>query len=245
MPPPDLAVIEALRASPIARALTAEQSQVLAGLVSLRSWQRGDVLAQEGTVDDRLLAIVEGSIAVVKHRGTPDEIAARDAACRRPRPRARLSRRHAAQCLARGGGAGARAGPHPGSARKPDRRAAAHRSTRSCAPSCAPPTGCRRGFRAGGRAHELRLQAARPVLTRPADEPGRDTLGSGGDHLADAAGVRRLRLAGLAQARHRRRPAARGPLDQPLAAPAQRARQRLAAAAHGARASGSRGSCTR
>jgi CRP/FNR family cyclic AMP-dependent transcriptional regulator len=72
-PPPDLAVIEALRASPIARALTAEQSQVLAGLVNLRSWQRGDVLAQEGTVDDRLIAIVEGSVAVVKHRGTPDE----------------------------------------------------------------------------------------------------------------------------------------------------------------------------
>ena len=73
MPSPDLAVIEALRASPIARALTAEQSQLLAGHVNLRSWQRGDVLAQEGTVDDRLLAIVDGSIAVVRHRGTPDE----------------------------------------------------------------------------------------------------------------------------------------------------------------------------
>ena len=73
MRPTDLAVIEALRASPIARALTAEQSQLLAGHVNLRSWQRGDVLAQEGTVDDRLIAIVEGSIAVTKHRGTPDE----------------------------------------------------------------------------------------------------------------------------------------------------------------------------
>ena len=72
-PPPSLAVIDALRASPIARALTAEQSQVLAALVNLRSWQRGDVLAQEGMVDDRLIAIVEGSVAVVKHRGTPDE----------------------------------------------------------------------------------------------------------------------------------------------------------------------------
>jgi len=72
-PPPDRAVIESLCASPIARGLTAEQSQVLAGLVNLRSWQRGDVLAQEGTVDDRLIAIVEGSVAVVKHRGTPDE----------------------------------------------------------------------------------------------------------------------------------------------------------------------------
>jgi CRP-like cAMP-binding protein len=73
MPPPDLAVVEALRGTPIARALSADQLQVLAGLVSLQSSQRGDVLALEGAVDDRLLAIVEGSIAVTKHRGTPDE----------------------------------------------------------------------------------------------------------------------------------------------------------------------------
>jgi len=73
MSPPDLAVVEALRASPIARGLSAEQIQVLAGLVSLRSWQPGAVLAQEGTVDDRLFAIIDGSIAVTKHRGTPDE----------------------------------------------------------------------------------------------------------------------------------------------------------------------------
>ena len=73
MRPIDLAALEAVRASPIGRALTEEQSRVLAGLVNLRSWQRGDVLAQEGTVDDRLIAIVEGSVAVVKHRGTPDE----------------------------------------------------------------------------------------------------------------------------------------------------------------------------
>ena len=69
----DLAVVEALRASPIACGLTAEQSQVLAGLVNLRSWQRGDVLAQEGAIDDRMLIIVDGSIAVVKHRGTANE----------------------------------------------------------------------------------------------------------------------------------------------------------------------------
>ena len=73
MPQPDPAVLEALRATSLARALTAEQIQVLAGLVSLQSAQRGDVLALEGAVDDRLLAIVAGSIAVTKHRGTPDE----------------------------------------------------------------------------------------------------------------------------------------------------------------------------
>jgi len=73
MRPIDLAVLEAVRASPIARALTNEQSHALAGLVNLRSWQRGDVLAQEGTIDDRLIVIVDGSVAVVKHRATPDE----------------------------------------------------------------------------------------------------------------------------------------------------------------------------
>jgi len=73
MRPIDLAVLEAVRASPIARALTEDQIRVLAGLVNLRSWQRGDVLAQEGTVDDRLIVIVDGAVAVIKHRGTPDE----------------------------------------------------------------------------------------------------------------------------------------------------------------------------
>jgi CRP-like cAMP-binding protein len=73
MSPPDLAVVEALRASPIAQGLGAEQCRSLAGLVDLRSWQRGDVVAQEGEVDDRMLVIVEGAIAVTKHRGTVDE----------------------------------------------------------------------------------------------------------------------------------------------------------------------------
>jgi CRP-like cAMP-binding protein len=71
--PIELAVFEALRSSPIASGLDAAQTQALAGLVNLRSWQRGDVLAQEGSVDDRMLVLVDGSINVVKHRGTVDE----------------------------------------------------------------------------------------------------------------------------------------------------------------------------
>ena len=71
--PPDLAVLEALSASPIAAGLNTEQAEILAGLVDLRPWQRGDVLAQEGSVDDRMLVIVDGSLGVVKHRGTVDE----------------------------------------------------------------------------------------------------------------------------------------------------------------------------
>ena len=70
---PDLPVLEALRVSPIAAGLNDEQTHTLAGLVNLRSWQKGDVLAQEGSIDDRMLVIVDGSIAVVRHRGTVDE----------------------------------------------------------------------------------------------------------------------------------------------------------------------------
>ena len=73
MPSPDPAVVQALRASPLAAGLTAEQSEALAALLSLRSWQRGDVLAQEGAVDERMFVVVDGAIAVVKHSGTIDE----------------------------------------------------------------------------------------------------------------------------------------------------------------------------
>jgi CRP-like cAMP-binding protein len=70
---PDLPVLEALRATSIARELDAVQAETLARLLDLRSWQRGDVIAQEGSVDDRMLVIVDGSVAVVRHRGTVDE----------------------------------------------------------------------------------------------------------------------------------------------------------------------------
>ena len=72
-PPTDLALLEPLRASPIAAGLDPDQVLALAGVLNLRSWQRGDVLAQEGSVDDRMLVIVDGSISVVKHRATVDE----------------------------------------------------------------------------------------------------------------------------------------------------------------------------
>ena len=73
MTPPDPALIEALRASPIARDLSIEQSQVLAGLTSLHRYDAKQVLGPEGAVDDRLIIVVDGSLAVVKHVGSPDE----------------------------------------------------------------------------------------------------------------------------------------------------------------------------
>ncbi|MEO8924959.1 MAG: cyclic nucleotide-binding domain-containing protein [Caldimonas sp.] len=65
--------IEALRASPIARGLSAGQLQVLAGLTSLRAFEPRQVVGAEGVADDRLLVVVDGSLAVLKHAGTPDE----------------------------------------------------------------------------------------------------------------------------------------------------------------------------
>ena len=73
MPSPDPAVVEALRASPIAAGLDDAQIDALAGRVALLSWPRGDVLAHEGAVDDRMLVVVDGALAVVRHRGTVDE----------------------------------------------------------------------------------------------------------------------------------------------------------------------------
>jgi CRP/FNR family cyclic AMP-dependent transcriptional regulator len=73
MPLPEAALIEALRGSPIASSLSVEQSQVLAGLTSLRACAQGEVLGREGAVDDRLLVVIDGSLAVLKHMGTANE----------------------------------------------------------------------------------------------------------------------------------------------------------------------------
>jgi len=46
---------------------------VLAGLVTLQAFRRGERLATEGSVDNRLVAVVDGALGVVKHAGTPAE----------------------------------------------------------------------------------------------------------------------------------------------------------------------------
>jgi len=73
MPPTVPAVIDALRASPIGNALTAAQCGVLAGLVECQACDRGDVVGEEGKVDDRLLVVVDGTLAVTRHLGTRTE----------------------------------------------------------------------------------------------------------------------------------------------------------------------------
>jgi len=73
MPHTDSSIIDALRATPIGTGMTAEQLDVLAGLVEVQACGRGDVLGEEGAVDDRLLAVVDGSISVTRHLGTRTE----------------------------------------------------------------------------------------------------------------------------------------------------------------------------
>ncbi len=73
MTTPDPALYEFVRASPLAKELTPDQSAVLAGLLSLESFAPHAVLAREGATDNHLYVVVEGTLGVVKHAGTPDE----------------------------------------------------------------------------------------------------------------------------------------------------------------------------
>ncbi|MGL4809536.1 MAG: cyclic nucleotide-binding domain-containing protein, partial [Giesbergeria sp.] len=70
---PTLALHDAVKASRLAEGLSDEQVGVLATLLRLEPVQPGQVLAREGDADNRLYAIVQGSLLIVKHAGTPDE----------------------------------------------------------------------------------------------------------------------------------------------------------------------------
>ena len=67
------ALYDALCASPIGRGLTPEQAKVLASLVTLQSFRRQEVLASEGSLDNRLIVVVDGALGVVKNAGAPHE----------------------------------------------------------------------------------------------------------------------------------------------------------------------------
>ena len=64
---------DAVRNCPLAAGLSQQQVEVLAGLVGSETVHAGEVLASEGTVDDRLVVVVDGTLDVVRHRGTPDQ----------------------------------------------------------------------------------------------------------------------------------------------------------------------------
>jgi CRP-like cAMP-binding protein len=70
----DLTKFQALRATKLAAELSEEQCRVLADLVALRDLKQGEVLAQEGTVDNHLYVVVSGALGVIKKAGTPDAL---------------------------------------------------------------------------------------------------------------------------------------------------------------------------
>jgi CRP/FNR family transcriptional regulator, cyclic AMP receptor protein len=66
-------LLHAVEASPLAQGLSRAEAQVLAGLVTLLPCKAGQLLAEEGSVDNRLYVVVDGALEIVKHLGTPDE----------------------------------------------------------------------------------------------------------------------------------------------------------------------------
>jgi CRP-like cAMP-binding protein len=64
---------DAVRTCPLAVGLSQSQADVLAGLLREETFAAGEVLAREGTVDDRLVVVVDGTLDVVRHAGTPGE----------------------------------------------------------------------------------------------------------------------------------------------------------------------------
>lgn len=62
----DARKLELLRNSALAVELTGDQCEVLAGLVSLRTLEDGEVLVRQGASDNHLYAIVSGALAVAR-----------------------------------------------------------------------------------------------------------------------------------------------------------------------------------
>ena len=69
----DASLVELVRACPLAVGLSPQQAAVLAELVELHAFRAQHVLAREGEADDRLIVVVDGTLDVLRHRGTPDE----------------------------------------------------------------------------------------------------------------------------------------------------------------------------
>lgn len=70
----DTSLLDAVRASPLARHLTSDEAGVLATVVSRADFPAHAVLAQEGASDHHLYVVVSGALGVVKHHGLADEI---------------------------------------------------------------------------------------------------------------------------------------------------------------------------
>ncbi len=66
----DPSPFEAVRSTKLAAELTDEQCRILAKLVTLRELKQGEVLVEEGAVDNHLYVILQGSLGVIKNADT-------------------------------------------------------------------------------------------------------------------------------------------------------------------------------
>ena len=69
----EISLHDAVRTSALGAGLSQQQVEVLAGLVRGETFDAGEVIAREGTVDDRLILVVDGRSTSCDHRGTPAE----------------------------------------------------------------------------------------------------------------------------------------------------------------------------
>jgi CRP-like cAMP-binding protein/ribosome-associated toxin RatA of RatAB toxin-antitoxin module len=70
----DQALLDAVRASPLAQDMTAAECAVLAGQLTLQSFGARQVLAREGSSDNRLYVVVSGALSVIKRHGDSEEV---------------------------------------------------------------------------------------------------------------------------------------------------------------------------
>lgn len=69
----DKTLIETIAASPLASQLTKDQVAVLAGVVRIEAFPARAVLAPEGSSDNHLYVIVDGTLSVARQPGSPEE----------------------------------------------------------------------------------------------------------------------------------------------------------------------------
>lgn len=65
---------EVLSQSKLAVELNPDQCRTLAALIEMHDYQEGEVLVRERTSDENLQVIVHGSLGVIKHAGTPEQV---------------------------------------------------------------------------------------------------------------------------------------------------------------------------
>ena len=71
---PDPEKLAALGRTTLAAELDDTEKATLSEVLTQRDLEEGEVLVREGTSDSHLYAVVRGSLAVVKHAGTPHEV---------------------------------------------------------------------------------------------------------------------------------------------------------------------------